>query len=143
METQEPGTIPQPEGPEKKEKKEEKKGKKLIQLERTRTAFERLQLAWIRTCLTLLAIGVGGYEYYYNRVEAGKAPLLKHISGRELSLFLIGLSFIMMLMATLQHRKSMSTLKQYFPDSRYSVATILSYLVMALSLSLILMVLLV
>ncbi|MEK6782441.1 MAG: DUF202 domain-containing protein [Bacteroidota bacterium] len=131
--------------PEKEARKEAKKeGKKQIQLERTRTAFERLQLAWIRTSLTLLTIGVGAYEYFYNRLEAGKAPLLKmkHFTGRELGLFLIVTSFVMLLLATLQHTKSMATLKKYYPEAQYSVASLLSYLLLALTLFLSVMVML-
>lgn len=119
---------------EKEEKKKEKKeGKKQIQLERTRTAFERLQLAWIRTCLTMLTIGVGSYEYFYNRLEKGQAPLLNLISGRELGLFLILTSFAMLLLATIQHSKNMSSLKKTYKEMRFSVALVLSYLLLALS----------
>lgn len=124
------------------EKQEKKKGKKQIQLERTRTAFERLQLAWIRTCLTMLTIGVGSYEYFYNRLEKGQAPLLNLISGRELGLFLIMAAFGMLLLATLQHRKNLISLKKIYPEMQYSVALILSYLLLALSFFLGLMVLL-
>lgn len=130
---------------ERAEKKQEKKeGKKQIQLERTRTAFERLQLAWIRTSLTLLTIGVGAYEYFYNRMEAGKAPLLKlnYFTGRELGLFLIVASFSMLLLATLQHIRSMTTLKKYYPGAQYSVASLLSYLLLALTFFLALMIIL-
>lgn len=125
------------------QKQEKKKGKKQIQLERTRTAFERLQLAWIRTSLTLLTIGVGAYEYFYNRVEAGKAPLLKskHFTGKDLGLFLIVAAFAALLLSTLQHIKNMSTLKKYYPEAQYSVATLLSYLLLTLILVLGLMVL--
>jgi uncharacterized membrane protein YidH (DUF202 family) len=117
------------------EKLEKKQEKKQIQLERTRTAFERLQLAWIRTSLTLLTIGVGSYEYFYNRLEAGKAPLLRsaHFTGRELGLFLIAASFFSLLFGTLQHMKSMTRLKKNYPDSQYSVATLLSFLLLVLS----------
>ncbi len=111
-----------------------KNAKKQIQLERNRTAFERLQLAWLRTSLTLLTVGVGAYEYFYNRLEAGKAPLLKNITGRELGMILIFTSFIMLLLATLQHLKSMSRLKEYYPQMSYSVATLLSFILLALSL---------
>ncbi len=118
------------------EKLEKKNGEKKIKLARNRTAFERLQLAWIRASLTLLTIGVGAYEYFYNRREEGKAPLMQFISGRELGLFLIFTSFVMLLLATLQHLESISTLKKYYPDMQYSVATILSFLLLALSFSL-------
>ena len=119
---------------EDKKKQEKKKGKKQIQLERTRTAFERLQLAWIRTSLTLLTIGVGAYEYFFNRIEAGKAPLLQleFFTGRELGLFLIVASFVTLLLSTLQHIKSMATLKKYYPEAQYSVASLLSYALLIL-----------
>jgi len=142
METLETTNIPDQVKEEKK--KEKKQGKKQIQLERTRTAFERLQLASIRTSLTLLTIGVGSYEYFYNRIESGKAPLLniKYFTGKELGLFLIIASFVMLLLSTIQHNRSMATLKKYFPEAQYSVATLLSYLLLALSFFLGLMVIL-
>jgi len=114
-------------------KREKKEGKKLIQLERTRTAFERLQLAWIRSCLTMLTIGVGAYEYFYNRLEKGQASLLNLITGRELGFFLIAVAFAMLLLATIQHTKNMATLKKQYPTMRFSVAMVLSYLLLALS----------
>lgn len=113
------------------EKSDKKAGKKKIQMERIRTAFERLQLAWIRVSLTMMAIGVGGYEYYLNRMEQGKAPLVSFISGRQLSILLITSAFIMLLIATLQHQKSMETLKKYYAEMRYSVATVLAYFLLA------------
>jgi len=119
---------------EKKEKKLGKKeGKKRIQLERTRTAFERLQLAWIRTSLTMLTIGVAAYEYFYNLMEKGQAPLLKLFSGRELGFIFIVSAFIMLLLATIKHIKNMAFLKKNYKEMRYSVASLLSYLLLALS----------
>jgi len=114
-------------------KNERKAAKKLIQLERTRTAFERLQLAWIRSCLTMLTIGVGAYEYFYNRLEKGQATLLNLITGRELGFFLIVAAFTMLLLATVQHTKNMTTLRKQYPEMRFSVAMVLSYLLLALS----------
>jgi uncharacterized membrane protein YidH (DUF202 family) len=128
-----PGKEPVLTREEEQEKKAKKREKKVIQWERTRTAFERLQLAWIRTTLTLLMIGVGAYEYFYNRLEQGKAPLLKTVSGRELGLFLILTSFVMLFLATIQHRRNTALLKKQYPEMQYSVALVLSYLMLALS----------
>lgn len=115
------------------EKSEKKKAKKLIQLERTRTAFERLQLAWVRTALTILAIGVGVYEFFYNRLESGKKPLFESFTGRELALVLYSISFVILVLSLSQHRVSMAKLKESFPQSRYSVAALLSIILLALS----------
>lgn len=115
------------------EKSEKKKRKKLIQLERTRTAFERLQLAWVRTSLTILVIGVGVYEFYYNRHELGKKPLFEAFTGRELSFILYCIAFSTLVISLLQHRKSMAKLKEEYPESRYSVATLLSVILLILA----------
>jgi uncharacterized membrane protein YidH (DUF202 family) len=124
---------------EELEKKAKKKAKTKIQLERTRTAFERLQLAWIRTSLTLITIGVGAYEYFHNRIESGKAPLLKLISGRELGIFLVLIAFIALLLATIQHKSHMSELKQNYEGFRYSVSSLLAYMILFLAIFLIAM----
>ncbi len=124
------------------EKAEKKKGKDLLGLERNRAAFERLQLAWIRTSLTLMAIGVGAYEFFYNRTESGKAPLLQLVTGRELGLFLFLVTFTMLLLSTIQHRKCMADLKKQYPGMRESIALRLSYLLIGLTFFLSIMVIL-
>jgi uncharacterized membrane protein YidH (DUF202 family) len=125
--------ITNPEESLDKGKLEKKKGKKIVQFERNRTAFERLQLAWIRSCLTLMMIGVGAYEYFYNRLEAGKAPLLKHVSGRELGMLMTFIAFIMLVLSTIQHNRKMALLKKQYPDMEYSIASWLSYLLIVIT----------
>lgn len=117
------------------EKSRKKNAKKLIQLERTRTAFERLQLAWIRTSLTILAIAVGVYEFFFNRLESGKRPLFESFTGRELALILYCIAISVLILSLRQHRLSMARLKESFPESRYSVATILALILLILSTS--------
>lgn len=142
MELSESATVLQHEEELKQaKKKEKKKVKSQIQFERTRTAFERLQIAWIRASLTLITIGVGAYEYFHNRTESGKAPLLKLVSGRELGLFLIVTAFIILLFATFQHEKHMTFLKKQYEGYRFSVASFLSFLILFLAIFLIVMVL--
>jgi uncharacterized membrane protein YidH (DUF202 family) len=111
-------------------KKEAKLKRKLLQHERIRVSFERLQLSWIRTSLTMLAIGVGAFHYFKERVELGKRVFLNSITGDQFGLLLIFLSFLFLLLATIQHIKSMATLKEEFPEMRYSVGKVLSYFIM-------------
>ncbi len=114
------------------EKSRKKNAKKLIQLERTRTAFERLQLAWVRTALTFLGIGIGIYEFFYRRLESGKKPLFETFTGRELALILYCIAMVFLVLSLRQHHTSMAKLKYSFPQSRYSVAALLSYMLLAL-----------
>lgn len=114
-----------------------RKNKTKFWFERTRTAFERLQLAWIRTSITILAFGVVVYEFFYNRGTTRKSPLFETFTGRELALVLYILSFIMLSLSLFQHLKSMKKLKESYPESRYSVAALTSILLLVLALTLV------
>ena len=104
--------------------KDFKKGKNDLQMERTRAAFERLQLAWVRTSLTILAIGIGAYEFFFNRLESGKKAVF---------IFFFVAIFVMILFL-LQHRQSMVQLKKSYSASRYSIASFLSVFILFLGL---------
>jgi uncharacterized membrane protein YidH (DUF202 family) len=119
---------------EEHEEKSPKKGdKKTIWFERARAAFERLQLAWVRTSITILAFGVVVYEFFFNRLPSRKSPIFETFTGRELALVLYILSFLMLFLSLLQHIKSMKKLKESYPESRYSVAALLSMLLLILA----------
>jgi uncharacterized membrane protein YidH (DUF202 family) len=109
-----------------------KSGKKKLQLERNRTAYERLLLSWVRTSLSLFVIGLTAFELYHTRITQGKEPLLRLINGRDIAVFLFTAAFVMLLLATIQHFKTMQTLKSFYPESRFSVAAILAYLLLLL-----------
>jgi uncharacterized membrane protein YidH (DUF202 family) len=121
-------------------KEEKKKDQKLLQKERVRVSFERLQLAWIRTSVTLLVVGVGAYQYFYQRVESGRSGFTNAITGADFGILLVFLSFVVLLFATFQHIKSMAKLKANFPEMRYSLGTILAYFILAISFSICLLV---
>lgn len=103
-------------------KKEKKKGKKILQYERVRTSFERLQLAWVRSSLTVMTIGVGAYEYYYGRIEAGRETLSSTLTGKEAGIFLMSLSVFMLIFSLSQHVQSMRKLKEFYLAMRMSIA---------------------
>ena len=113
--------------------KEKKANKKLLQNERIRVAFERLQLAWIRTSVTLLAVGVGAYQYFYERIEEGRTGFVRHINGAQIGIFLVILSFVVLLVATIQHNQSMSKLKKHYHEMRFSIGSVLAYIILILS----------
>lgn len=140
MEASKPVETEQMSDEELEEKKEKKKAEKLLQNERNRVSFERLQLAWIRTSLTLLAIGVGAYQYFYERIESGRTGFLKHLTGSQIGILLVMLSFAVLLFATIQHQQNLSKLKETYPEMRKSIGTFLAYFIMAVSFTLFLMV---
>jgi uncharacterized membrane protein YidH (DUF202 family) len=119
---------------------EKKKNKKVLGNERIRLAMERLQLAWLRFSITMIALGFTAYKFFFSRVEEGKAPLLKTITGRQIGTFLLLVGFIGLLQATFQHIRGYKKLKAYYPEVEYSVSLIQSYLVLTLGLALLLLV---
>lgn len=126
---------------EKQENKETKKGKKELGFERVRLALERLQLAWLRTALTFVALGFTAYKFYYERVEQGKAHLYG-LNGRNIGLFLIFLASLGLVQSIRQHRRSCSRLRHFYPQLPYSASLIQSYFILALSIILFFIVLL-
>jgi uncharacterized membrane protein YidH (DUF202 family) len=121
------------------QKEEKKKAKKELGYERIRLALERLQLAWLRTAITFVALGFTSYRYYLSRVEDGLEPLGSSFNGHSIGLFLMVMAFIGLFQATLQHRRSWAKLKHFYPNLPYSITLIQSYFVLALTFFLVLM----
>lgn len=122
------------------QKEEKKKAKKELGYERVRLALERLQLAWLRTAITFVALGFTAYRYYLSRVEDGLEPLGGTFNGRNIGLFLLLMAFGGLLQSTLQHRKSWAKLKHFYPNLPYSITQIQSYFILAFTLALVVMV---
>lgn len=104
-----------------------------LSLERLRIALERLQINWIQWDITCIALGFTAYKFYYARVEEGKTPVGYYLSGRDLGIFLIALGFISLLLATLQHKRSVEKLRSHMPTMQYSLSLRVSYVVMVFS----------
>ena len=122
------------ETPDEDTKADKKESKKQFSMERLRLATERLQLARIRTTLTLIALGFTAYKVFYMRMESGQKPLLDFPNGRDIGIFLISIGFLTLALSTVQHVKSVTRLGMVYKDLPYSVSSVLSYFVLALSL---------
>lgn len=122
------------------EEKERKRAKKELSYERIRLALERLQLAWLRTAITFVALGFTAYRYYLSRVEDGLEPLGGAFNGRNIGLFLLAMAFMGLFQSTLQHRRSWERLRVFYPTLPYSVSLLQSYFVLLLTLTLLLVV---
>jgi len=121
------------------QKEEKKKAKKELGYERIRLALERLQLAWLRTAITFVALGFTSYRYYLSRVEDGLELMDGLYNGRSIGLFLMVMAFIGLFQSTLQHRRSWAKLKHFYPNVPYSITLIQSYFILAFTFSLLIM----
>ena len=122
--------------PEEVLEKEFRRGKKELGFERVRLALERLQLAWLRTAITFIALGFTAFRYYLSRVEDGKEQVLSYLNGNGIGKFLIFVGLLGLLQATLQHRKNYAKLRIYYPIMPYSVSLVQSYFVLAFTVAL-------
>ena len=94
----------------------------------------------MRFSMTMIALGFSAYRFFYSRLEEGKTPLLKYFTGMEVGMFLIIVGFTGLLQATIQHIRSYGKLRGYYPELRYSVTLIQSYLLLLLGFALLLFV---
>jgi uncharacterized membrane protein YidH (DUF202 family) len=116
--------------------------KKEATLEKSRVALERLQLNWVKWNITCIALGFTAYKFWYARVHDEKNVIGYYITGREVGLFLIVLGFVSLLIATRQHKKSVTNLKLQYENMHRSVSLRLSYVILVFSVIVFLMVLL-
>jgi putative membrane protein len=88
-----------------------------LAIDRTRLAFERTMMAWVRTATSLITFGFTVYKFF--QFEKGRGETVQHLIGpREFALMMISIGIFSLLLATLQHRQSMKTLRVHYRGVR-------------------------
>lgn len=100
-----------------------------LAFDRTRLAHDRTMLAWVRTATSLITFGFSFYKFFELDVKAARDSV---IGPREFALTLISIGLLSLLIATLQHRKERTALKQMDPDVPRSQAATLAGLIAVL-----------
>ncbi|TDQ16962.1 uncharacterized membrane protein YidH (DUF202 family) [Algoriphagus boseongensis] len=108
-----------------------------IKQERNRATFERLQLAWVRTSLSFMVLGIGVYEYYYKRKEANQGAIVQLLNGKIIAVGLFLAALILLGMSFYQHIQTTKSLKSTHPDTRFSLASVLSIFLFCLGMILV------
>lgn len=89
----------------------------LLAADRTRLAFERTMMAWVRTATSLITFGFTVYKFF--QFEAGSREPVQHLIGpREFALIMISIGILSLLLATLQQRQSMRSLRAHYVGMR-------------------------
>ena len=115
----------------------------LLAFERTRLAYERTMMAWIRTAATLITFGFGTYKLFeFVPLATGLKPGEHLISPRGFAFFLAFLGNLTLLIAAVQHRKSLQALRALGLKIPHSSAAVLAALLSVLGIAVLLMVLL-
>ena len=98
---------------------------------RTYLAQERTQMAWVRTALALISFGFAIAKFFVFLIEkdAEHAPLL---DARTVGILMIAMGVVSLVVADLQHRRAMKSLREQCPGLPFSVAGITGSLLAAL-----------
>ena len=98
---------------------------------RTRAAYERTMMAWIRTATSLITFGFSIYKFFqleeYRKLEPNRL-----IGPRQFSLALVSIGLISLLLATIEYRQNMRILRDEYPDSHRSLAVFVAALLSVL-----------
>ena len=103
-----------------------------LALDRTRLAHERTLMAWTRTATSLISFGFTIYKFFQYLQENRPAadPAILGPRGFALLMILIGLTALVL--ATVEHRRSMKALRAAFGVVPYSLAAIVAGLIAVL-----------
>src|SRR5262245_26908523 len=87
-----------------------------LAVDRTRLAYERTLMAWVRTATSLISFGFTIYKFFQFLREdnAGTMRHADHLLGpRQFALLMMFVGLGTLLLATLQHRQHMQTLRAH------------------------------
>lgn len=85
-----------------------------LAFDRTRLAYERTMLSWVRTATSLITFGFSIQQFFRlaasdgHRFEGAQVP---HVFGTAM----IGIGLFALLIAALEHKQAMATMKQDYP----------------------------
>ncbi len=101
--------------------------------ERNRLALERTLMAWTRTCTSLIAFGFTIYQIfrYLSESERLRDP---YVSPQVFGVAMIAVGLTALILAWMQHRQELQTLRADFGPMRYSIAAIVAAMVAGLGL---------
>jgi putative membrane protein len=98
---------------------------------RTRAAYERTMMSWIRTATSLITFGFSIYKFF--QIEK---PLEVHqdrlIGAREFAFLLVSIGLISLMLATVEHSHNIRALRAQCPDEHRSLAVLLAALILVL-----------
>lgn len=104
-----------------------------LALERTRGAYERTMMAWLRTGTTLITFGFSVYKFFQLETVGTdfKSPLVETtlIGPREFGLLLIGIGLLTLLLGTIEHHRDLNTLRIDYPAMPASGTSFMAVLI--------------
>ncbi len=100
----------------------------VLALERTRAAYDRTLMAWMRTATSMISFGFTLYKFL--QVEMDRAALPTRLVGpREFALTMVVLGICSMLFGTVEHWQNLRSLRAQGAEARWSKSGLIAGLV--------------
>jgi putative membrane protein len=95
---------------------------------RTRAAYERTMMAWIRAATSLITFGFTIYKFF--QIEAPPPGRPNRLIGpRGFAFILVSIGLFSLILATLEHRQDIRTLGAQYEGERRSLAVVVAALI--------------
>ena len=99
-----------------------------LAIARTRAAYERTIMAWIRTATSLITFGFSIYKFF--QLETPRAEERKHLIGpRQFAIMLVSIGLISLVIATVENRQNLHTLGGIPGATRRSLSGLVAALI--------------
>jgi inner membrane protein YidH len=95
---------------------------------RTRAAYERTMMSWIRTSTSLITFGFSIYKFFQLEGLTRARPN-QVIGSRQFALILVSIGLISLLLATLEHRRNIRALGAEYVGEQRSLAVLVAALI--------------
>jgi putative membrane protein len=102
-----------------------------LAFERTYLAHERTQMAWVRTGLALISFGFGIAKFFQYLYES-KASAAPALGPRTVGMVMISIGLGSLVVANVQHRRALKTLRAQCPGLPLSTAGMTASVIMLL-----------
>jgi putative membrane protein len=97
-----------------------------LAVDRTRLAYERTLMAWTRTAVSLISFGFTIYKFFQYLRENQPVADPSVLGPREFALLMIGIGVTSLVFATVEHRRSMQTMRVEYGAVPYSPAAVVA-----------------
>ncbi len=104
----------------------------VLAVERTRVAYDRTMMAWIRTATSLLTFGFGIYKFF--QIGAGHDAAVSHRVGpREFGLAMVTIGLVSLFLAAFENRRNIRGLQPLSHLTYHSKPNLLALMIGILS----------
>ena len=105
-----------------------------LAVDRTRLAYERTMMAWVRTSASLISFGFTIHKFFQFRVAQAGEPAPRLLGPGEFGGLMIMTGLLALMLASIDHRRSMKMLRASYGPMPYSAAATIGAIMASLGL---------